>query len=66
MRFYGMVGSSQFRDPWLDEAIAMHAQGHVDTDDRDRPGAVGGSMADFDDQDDYEALGRQDVDAAGD
>jgi aminopeptidase N len=55
MWFYGMVGNSQFRDPWLDEAFATYAQGHVDTDDLDRPGAVGGSMADFDDQDDYEA-----------
>jgi hypothetical protein len=56
MWFYGMVGNSQFRDPWLDEAFATYAQGHVDTDDLDRPGAVGGSMADFDDQDEYEAL----------
>ena len=56
MWFYGMVGNSQFRDPWLDEAFATYAQGHVDTDDLDRPGAVGGSMADFDDQDEYEDI----------
>jgi hypothetical protein len=60
MWFYGMVGNSQFRDPWLDEAFATFAEtvgdGHTDADDLDRRGAVGGSMASFDDQDEYEAL----------
>ena len=27
MWFYGMVGNSQFRDPWLDEAFASYAEG---------------------------------------
>jgi Peptidase family M1 domain len=53
MWFYGMVGNSQFRDPWLDEAFATWAEA---LDDRrsaglagalDRPGPVGGSMADY-------------------
>jgi hypothetical protein len=26
MWFYGMVGNSQFRDPWLDEAFASYAE----------------------------------------
>lgn len=56
MWFFGLVGNSQFRDPWLDESFATYAEGGVDTDDLDRPGAVGGSMADFADQDEYEAL----------
>ncbi|WP_100499576.1 M1 family aminopeptidase [Geodermatophilus chilensis] len=60
MWFYGMVGNSQFRDPWLDEAFASYAEsvadGHTHEDDLDRGGAVGGSMADFDDQDEYEDL----------
>jgi aminopeptidase N len=60
MWFYGMVGNSQFRDPWLDEAFATYAEsvadGGPDRDDLDRDGAVGGSMADFDDQDEYEDL----------
>ena len=28
--FYGMVGNSQFRDPWLDEAFATWAEAVVD------------------------------------
>ena len=60
MWFSGMVGNSQFRDPWLDEAFATYAEsvvdGHSHGDDLDRGGAVGGSMADFADQDEYEAL----------
>jgi aminopeptidase N len=56
MWFYGMVGDSQFRDPWLDEAFASYAESVTD----DPPatevarllaidGDVGGSMADFPD-----------------
>jgi hypothetical protein len=55
MYFYGMVGNSQFRDPWLDEAFASWAeavvdQGEdlVDEDALDAFGPVGGSMADYD------------------
>ena len=29
MWFYGMVGNSQFRDPWLDEAFATYAEALV-------------------------------------
>ena len=56
MWFYGMVGNSQFRDPWLDEAFATYAEAIVDprTDaDIDIAAAlaiegdVGDSMADF-------------------
>jgi hypothetical protein len=32
MWFYGMVGNSQFRDPWLDEAFASWAEAVVDGD----------------------------------
>jgi aminopeptidase N len=59
MWFYGLVGSSQFRDPWLDEAFASFAEsvaddhGH-DGDALDRGGPVAGTMAEFADQDDYE------------
>jgi hypothetical protein len=56
MWFYGMVGDSQFRDPWLDEAFASYAESVTD----DPPpaqvarllatdGDVGGSMASFPD-----------------
>jgi hypothetical protein len=56
MWFYGMVGDSQFRDPWLDEAFASYAEsvtlappvgevaGELATD-----GDVGGSMDSFPD-----------------
>ena len=59
MWFYGMVGNSQFRDPWLDEAFASYAESvadesHDHEEDLDGGGSVGGSMADFSDQDDYE------------
>jgi Peptidase family M1 domain len=54
MWFYGMVGNSQFRDPWLDEAFASWAeavvdgpQALVDADDLDLEGPVDGSMADY-------------------
>jgi len=50
--FYGMVGDSQARDPWLDEAFATYAEqlvnGRGSTDGvLDAPGRVGASMADF-------------------
>jgi hypothetical protein len=32
MWFYGMIGNSQFRDPWLDEAFASWAEAVVDGD----------------------------------
>jgi aminopeptidase N len=59
MWFYGMVGNSQFRDPWLDEAFATFAGSlGPDTrshdDDPDVDGDVGGAMTDFRGQDDYE------------
>jgi hypothetical protein len=60
MWFYGMVGNSQFRDPWLDEAFASWAEAVVDgqsaSDYQDAlrvPGAVGESMADFTDDGTY-------------
>jgi aminopeptidase N len=60
MWFYGLVGSSQFRDPWMDEGFATFAESVVDDDDGhggddlDRGGPVAGTMAEFADQDDYE------------
>jgi hypothetical protein len=63
MWFYGMVGNSQFRDPWLDEAFASWAEGLVDQGrslvDRkgiDLRGPVGGSMADYDTDRAYSGL----------
>ena len=54
MWFYGMVGNSQFRDPWLDEAFATWAEAVVDpasgasSSRRSAcPGDVGGAMDDF-------------------
>ena len=54
MYFYGMVGNSQFRDPWLDEAFATFAEETLDPpppaqlERRLRlEGDVGDSMADF-------------------
>ncbi|TFV76918.1 peptidase M1 [Blastococcus sp. CT_GayMR19] len=54
MWFYGMVGNSQFRDPWLDEAFATYAEETTDPPPADRlaerlgrAGDVGDSMADF-------------------
>ncbi len=53
--FYGMVGNSQFRDPWLDEAFATYAEATVNPQSVGQlegalglPGEVGGSMAYFD------------------
>jgi Peptidase family M1 domain len=49
--FYGMVGNSQARDPWLDEAFASWAQAEVDGTANDAalrlPGRVGAPAADF-------------------
>jgi hypothetical protein len=54
MWFYGMVGNSQFRDPWLDEAFASWAEtvvdgpeALVDEEDLGLTGRVDGSMADY-------------------
>jgi hypothetical protein len=54
MWFYGMVGNSQFRDPWLDEAFASWAEAVVDgpralvdEEDLGLDGRVDGSMADY-------------------
>jgi hypothetical protein len=58
--FYGMVGNSQFRDPWLDEAFASWAEAVVDEQSSfgyqaalGIPGEVGGSMTDFPDDGTY-------------
>ncbi|WP_448610274.1 M1 family aminopeptidase [Geodermatophilus sp. URMC 60] len=55
MWFYGMVGDSQFRDPWLDEAFATYAESvafPVSGDAAARalrtPGEVGAAMDQFD------------------
>jgi aminopeptidase N len=63
MWFYGMVGNSQFRDPWLDEAFASWAEtvvdgerGLVDPQAISLQGPVGGSMAEFDDNRSYFTL----------
>jgi hypothetical protein len=60
MWFYGMVGDSQFRDPWLDEAFASYAESVDAPVDPARvatalagPGDVGGSMAEFPDDRSY-------------
>ncbi|MGR7023985.1 M1 family aminopeptidase [Geodermatophilus sp. URMC 62] len=60
MWFYGMVGDSQFRDPWLDEAFATYAESLDDQAPQaaqDRalavPGDVGASMDKFDDTGTY-------------
>jgi hypothetical protein len=62
MWFYGMIGNSQFRDPWLDEAFASYAETVAGDPDPARtarrlalPGDVGGSMADFADDSSYVA-----------
>lgn len=51
--FYGMVGNSQARDPWLDEAFASWAEESVDGTGTDHalglPGDVGDSTAEFGD-----------------
>jgi hypothetical protein len=60
MWFYGMVGDSQFRDPWLDESFASYAESVTGDPPPDRvarllatEGDVGGSMADFPDDRTY-------------
>jgi hypothetical protein len=60
MYFYGMVGNSQFRDPWLDEAFATYAEYLTDPPPADlvegtlgAEGAVGASIAEFPDDDLY-------------
>jgi hypothetical protein len=60
MWFYGMVGDSQFRDPWLDEAFATYAEavgGRVSREAVDRtlagPGDVGAAMDGFPDAGQY-------------
>lgn len=61
MWFYGMVGNSQFRDPWLDEAFASYAEsmaGEEPDPERTaatlaRSGDVGASMAAFPDDRDH-------------
>jgi hypothetical protein len=60
MWFYGMVGDSQFRDPWLDEAFASYAESVTGDPPPDRvsrllatDGDVGGSMASFPDDRSY-------------
>jgi Peptidase family M1 domain len=54
MWFYGMVGDSQFRDPWLDEALASYAQSvrfpPSDAEVQEAlatPGDVGSAMDEF-------------------
>jgi hypothetical protein len=54
MYFYGMVGNSQFRDPWLDEAFATYAEELLDPPPAPQlerrlslDGDVGNTMADF-------------------
>jgi hypothetical protein len=56
MWFYGMVGNSQFRDPWLDEAFASYAESVTGDPAADQvarllavEGDVGGSMSSFPD-----------------
>jgi hypothetical protein len=63
MWFYGMVGNSQFRDPWLDEAFASWAEtvvdgseGLVDRQALALEGPVGGSMADYENDRSYVSL----------
>lgn len=58
--FYGMVGNSQFRDPWLDEAFATWAEAVVNEQSAfgyeaalRLPGEVGGTMAEFSDDGTY-------------
>jgi hypothetical protein len=56
MWFYGMVGNSQFRDPWLDEAFASYAESVAEDPAPQQvarllatEGDVGGSMDSFPD-----------------
>jgi len=62
MWFYGMVGDSQFRDPWLDEAFASYAESVAGEPPAAQvarllalDGDVGGSMASFPDDRSYVA-----------
>ncbi|MBJ7451903.1 MAG: peptidase M1 [Blastococcus sp.] len=62
MWFYGMVGNSQFRDPWLDEAFATWAEAVVNPSSaedleqaRGMQGDVGGAMDEFRSQRQYGA-----------
>jgi len=62
MWFYGMVGNSQFRDPWLDEAFATWAEAVVNPSSaedleqaRGIQGDVGGAMDEFRSQRQYSA-----------
>ncbi len=63
MWFYGMVGNSQFRDPWLDEAFATWAEAVVHPSSaqglesaRGVQGDVGGDMEEFRSQRQYGAV----------
>ncbi|HEY0127261.1 MAG TPA: M1 family aminopeptidase, partial [Blastococcus sp.] len=58
--FYGMVGNSQFRDPWLDESFASWAEAVVDPgsglvseEALTLPGPVGGAMDEYSDSGRY-------------
>jgi hypothetical protein len=60
MWFYGMVGDSQFRDPWLDEAFAGYAESVTSPSRPEQvrqalalPGDVGAAMDEFTDTGDY-------------
>ncbi|MGK5112943.1 M1 family aminopeptidase [Geodermatophilus sp. CPCC 205506] len=60
MWFYGMVGDSQFRDPWLDEAFASYAESVAFPPDPAQvaqglalPGDVGVAMDEFRSVEDY-------------
>jgi len=60
MWFHGMVGDSQFRDPWLDEAFASCAESVASPVSGDAaaralrtPGEVGAAMNGFDSTSDY-------------
>jgi hypothetical protein len=62
MWFYGMVGNSQFRDPWLDEAFATWAEAVVNPASRDQLAPalgvvdpVDGEMDDFRNSENYVA-----------
>jgi hypothetical protein len=62
MWFHGMVGDSQFRDPWLDEAFATYAESVASPVSGDaaaralRPGEVGAAMDGFDSASDHVRL----------
>jgi hypothetical protein len=58
--FYGMVGNSQFRDPWLDEAFASWAEAVVDPgsglvseEALTVPGPVGAAMDEYESTREY-------------